>query len=52
MQITGYSLEVNGLKQVWKERLITTYVPSAAIEMLLTFQSPFELYCKIYLVKE
>ena len=34
-----------------KERLTATYVPSATIEMILTFQSPFELYCKIYPVK-
>ena len=51
MQITGYSLEVNGLKQ---ERTTHRYfyLPSAAIEMILTFQCPFELYCKIYPVKE
>ena len=34
-----------------KERLTATYVPSATTEMILTFQSPFELYCKIYPVK-
>ena len=39
MQITGYSLEVNGLKDR-KERLTVTYVPSAAIVMILTFQCP------------
>ena len=50
MQIPGYSLEVNGLKQE-KKGLTATYVPSATIEMILTFQSPFELYCKIYPVK-
>ena len=44
MQITDYSLEVSGLKQ---ERTTATYVPSAAIEMTLTFQSPFKLYYKI-----
>ena len=30
-----------------KERLTATYVPSATIGMILTFQNPFELYCKI-----
>ena len=47
MQITGYSLEVNGFKTGKKKGLTATYVPSAAIEMILAFQSPFELYCKI-----
>ena len=36
MQITGYFLEVNGLKQERTTRF-TTYVPSAAVEMILTF---------------
>ena len=46
MQITGYSLEVNGFKQE-KKGLTATYVPSADKEMILAFQRPFELYCKI-----
>ena len=51
MQITGYSLEVNDLKQ---ERTTHRYLRSFScyIEMILTFQCPFQLYCKIYPVKE
>ena len=39
----GYYTEVHCLKQ-W---ITITYVPSAAIEMILTFQCPFELFSKI-----
>ena len=30
------------------EGLAVTYVPSAVIQMILTFQCPFELSCEYY----
>ena len=36
---------------MYSHRLTVTYVPSAAIEMILTSQCPFELFCKIYPVR-
>ena len=48
MQITRlvFGMEVNGLNR--KQRLTVIYVPSAAKEMILTSQCPFELFCKTF----
>jgi len=44
MQITRLFFRVNGLKQ--ETTIHVTYVPSAAIETILTSQCPCELFCK------